>query len=32
MRHAYENDEDLNIYGLLADEYRNHVWANVRVK
>ncbi len=30
MRRAYKNNEDLNIYGLLADEYKNHTWASVR--
>ena len=32
MRRAYENDEDLNIYGLLEEEYKNHAWSNARTK
>lgn len=26
MRRAFEDNDDLHIYGFLADEYRNHKW------
>jgi hypothetical protein len=26
MRKAFENGEDLHIYGFLAEEYHNHKW------
>jgi RimJ/RimL family protein N-acetyltransferase len=32
MRCAYENNEDLNIFGLLRDEYINHAWSDARAK
>ena len=32
MRCAYDNNEDINIFGLLRDEYINHAWSNARAK
>ena len=26
MREAYDGDEDMHIYGFLANEYRQHDW------